>query len=219
MSRWRSGLVEAKPTAPTPRRRHANQISESASASGKRSPFNTSATRPGFTRKPAAMLWMASPRRRRFPISIASARVSDGDVGADRGICGRRFSGNGPPYCCSELVSVRVTDDENGGFGSEVIDDIDSPFRQKAACQTRWTGYVNRATVESRAAIAAVIQLGRAALPGAALCVWLDYSGMASIRWLGGHIEAELWKAKHDGIRCLPPNQFPSDENPRRPTA
>lgn len=248
MSPWRNGLCERMPTALVPRRRYAYQISDSASASGKRSPFNTFATRPGLTRKAAAMLWMASPRRRRFQISMASASVSGGDVGADRGILGRDFGRDALPLPCPDLRSGRSI---GGRFGSDVIAGIESPSKRKAACQTRWTGYVRFRGADSRAAIAVVIRLRRAALPGAALRVWPNYHGVVrsvlqeespvtslpdcpsnahnerhspchmlrSGRWLGGHIEDELWKAKHDGICCFPPDQRPSNGNPRRGTA
>lgn len=241
---WRSGLDETKPTALAPRRRPAPQISDSASASGKRSPFNTSATLPGLTRKAAAMLWIASPRRRRFQISIASGKVSGGDVGEARGIFGRDFGCMVLPCPSREMASG--TGKGSDRFGSDVIGGIEYLSRRKAACQTRWTGYVKHRGAESRVATAAAIQLRRAALPGAALlCVWHHYHGVAwgvlqgespvyslpdcpskahnrrhsgrrvvpGCRWLGGHIEGELWTAKHNDICRIPPNQSPAIGN------
>jgi len=178
MSPWRSGSGETRAMVrPVSHHRLVDQISESCSASGKRRPLSTSAMRPGFTRKAAAILWMASPSLRRFHTSMASGSVSGGDIGAERGAFGRDCDlPLRPGPAGSESRSVEVG--AEGGFSLRGDKDIGSLSIRKAACQTRKNHYFINVVVKVRATKAAVIWLRRAAPASAALLVWRAFDGV-----------------------------------------
>jgi peptidoglycan/xylan/chitin deacetylase (PgdA/CDA1 family) len=130
------------------------------------------------------MLWTDSPRRRRFHISMASAFVTGGEVGAERGIFDRLVAHFLALSGCSAPALSTVGADAAGELNG--VSDITCLSVREAACQAHENSYVYGAVAASRAALAAVIRLRKAALAGAAFFAWPLYDGVRKLRFQVG---------------------------------